>query len=189
MAAITAAAANGLGDNTVRVVTKSGDRTIGIDIDDTAIAAGTAFAADRNADGTECANGAGDRIAAITTAAADRLGQNTGRVVAAGFNIAVGIGIDVDRTALAAGTGITTNGDTGEQAAGDGVAAITAAATDRLRDQAAGVCSGRQNITIDVDGHVISVLAIAAGTANRDHAAGTAAITATAADGLGHDTG
>ena len=118
------------------IVAEGQDRAIEVHLDDTALATGAGIAADSHADRSECTDGTGNRIAAITATAADRLADNPGRAMPAGFDECAVGAVDPHGATAAANRTVTANSDAGEEATGHGAAAIAAATADGLRDNA-----------------------------------------------------
>ena len=144
--AITATAADGLGQDAVGDIAEGEDATIRRDQDIATDNAATAtIAAQRDADtDAGCAadrDRAGRGPAAITTAATDGLGKQAMRITARRRDLA--IAVQRDRTGIGTDTAIATKSDIDtdtrgtarSQRAGEGEAAITTGTTDGLRDE------------------------------------------------------
>ena len=208
--AISATTAEGLGDDAAGIISR-GNGAAGDGVHHrksfAAVAAETAHA------DCECATagfrrrkGAGDVHAAVAAAAAERLRENTRRIVALSLDVAAD-GI-VNFPCITAAATTTTDANTdgtrtcfccGDRA-GNVHAAIASAAAKGLGGNADAKVSGSVNVTGDFVGDFLRVAAVAAGTANADGESSAAvlgegnraadvkpAISTTTANGLGED--
>ena len=144
---------------------------VAVDIDDAAIAAAAAIAANGDAGRAERAGRGLDGKAARPAAAADRLRINAARPVAGGRYKGVDQGVDaadldrplaqvdVDIAALAARIAGAAQGNAREQADRGRRTAIAAAAADALHEHAMRIVAGRRQISGHVGGHEAAVAA------------------------------
>ena len=173
----------------MRIVTKCQDRPVNFHNDDATLATGRAIATNSHRNRPEQADGPGHGITAIAATAANRLTENARRSIFTGLNHGADTGIDKDGTAITTGPAIAADCDTGKETARHRTAAITAAATNGLRQDRARVFARGQDIAIGIDRDRIGIITGAATATHGNNAARAAAITATATDRLGNDTG
>ena len=200
-AAIAAAAAHRLRQDAVGLDALGPDIAIADDGDRLAVAAIVAAAADTNAQAGLAGQAGGNREATIAATATDRLREDAVRPVAGGLDVA--IAVDGNGVGIAAARTGTADADAaGHVLAGgkrDGKAAIAAAATDRLRQDAERILPSGQNVVVAGDVDRTGRRAGTRATADADaqptavdpdaEAAGEAAGSATAADRLREDAG
>jgi len=172
VSAIAAAPSHALGEDADRTDTRGDDRPIVNDSDRVAISRAAAVATDRNWDLHDGSDAECRGAAAISATAADALGEDAVRIIAADIDRTVVRDAHGSATAAIAAFAADRDGQ-GTQAFGRRVPAIAAAATNALREDAGRTITAGRKTSVVRDRHGAADPACPAAAANRDGGAET----------------